>query len=149
MSPAAQTAIPDAPRPRAKFFVRVRQHWGRIRARCAQFWSRIRPGWEARKGAVWAFLIAGFCAAAIGGYYLDSGFGLWIDLAFAFAVAALGIPLLAMVAALVLTILRKLPRMAAGEGDGRRNRPAVETAPGCLWPRNPPSRVGESEGDDD
>jgi dienelactone hydrolase len=53
-------------------------------------------------------------AAFVGGYYLHSGFGLGIDLAFAFAVAALGIPLVALLFALLLTILRRLPRLVSG-----------------------------------
>ena len=42
---------------------------------------------------MWATLLAAAVMASVAGSYLHSGFGLWIDLAFAYAVAALGIPL--------------------------------------------------------
>jgi dienelactone hydrolase len=74
----------------------------------------IRPGPEARRGAAWALIATAAIVAFIGGYYLDSGFGVGVDLAFAFGIAALGIPLAAVVVALLLTILRKLPRLASG-----------------------------------
>ena len=81
---------------------------------CARFWNNIRPGPEARRGAVWAVLIASAIMAFVGGFYLHSGFGLFLDLAFAYGVAALGIPLAALVIMLLLTILRRLPRAATG-----------------------------------
>ncbi|HMD47839.1 MAG TPA: hypothetical protein VKG79_02020, partial [Bryobacteraceae bacterium] len=50
----------------------------------------------------------------IGGYCLRTGFGLGFDFAFAAVVAAVLIPLTAVIVALLLTIARKLPRMATG-----------------------------------
>jgi len=88
--------------------------FGRIRNWWRRAWSNIRPGPEARKGGVWGVLAAALWAAVIGGHYLESGFGPWIDYAFAFAVAALGIPLAALVVILLLTLFRKLPRLATG-----------------------------------
>ncbi|MGI8741488.1 MAG: hypothetical protein ACR2NN_02745 [Bryobacteraceae bacterium] len=88
--------------------------WLRVRDWRRRVWSAIRPGPEARKGAIWALLAAAVWAAVIGGINLRSGFGRAIDIAVAFAVALLGIPLLALIVVLLLTILRKLPRLATG-----------------------------------
>ena len=63
---------------------------------------------------MWAILLTAAIAAFVGGYYLHSGFGLGIDLAFAFVVAALGIPIVALLVALLLTIFRRLPRLVSG-----------------------------------
>lgn len=77
-------------------------------------WTPISPHPVARKGAVWAVLITAALAAFIGGCYLHSGFGLAVDLAFAFAIGLIGIPIVALLIALLLTMLRRAPRMASG-----------------------------------
>lgn len=77
-------------------------------------WAAIRPGPEARKGGTLAVLLTAAAAAVVGAWSLESGFGFWVDLLFAFFVATAGIALLWGVVALLLTILRKLPRAATG-----------------------------------
>lgn len=86
----------------------------RIKERWQRAWTTIRPGPEARKGAVWGAIAVALWMAIVGGIYLKSGFGLAIDLAFALMVAALGVPLVMLLVALLLTILRKLPRLFTG-----------------------------------
>jgi dienelactone hydrolase len=87
--------------------MRIKDRWRSIRDRC-------RPGPEARMGATWGAIAVALWIAITGGIYLQSGFGLAIDIAFALTVAALGVPLVALVVWLILTILRKLPRWFAG-----------------------------------
>jgi len=87
---------------------------GKIKAWWRRTWADIRPGPEARKGGTWAIVIAAAWAAIVGGTYLRSGFGQWIDFPFAIGIAALGIPLIALLVALLLTIFRKLPRLVSG-----------------------------------
>lgn len=87
--------------------MRIKERWRSIRDWC-------RPGPEARKGATWGAIAVAVWIAIVGGIYLKSGFGLAIDLAFALAVAALGVPIVMLVAWLILTILRKLPRWFTG-----------------------------------
>ena len=77
-------------------------------------WLAIRPGPEARRGAVWGTLAASAAAVVIGGLYLRTGFGYAFDFAFALLFATLCIPLTALGVVLLLTILRKLPRWATG-----------------------------------
>jgi len=108
------TAEPVPQPPRISFRERIRNRWNKLGNWWKRVWTDVRPGPEARKGAVWASLAAAAVAAFIGAYYFQSGFGLWVDFAFVFAVAALGIPLLALIVALLLTILRRLPRLATG-----------------------------------
>jgi hypothetical protein len=74
----------------------------------------VRPGPEARRGALWGTLIAAAVCALISGFYLRTGFGFAFDFAFAVLAAAILIPLIALIVALLLTIARKLPRMATG-----------------------------------
>jgi dienelactone hydrolase len=77
-------------------------------------WMAIRPGPEARRGAVWGTLSAAAACVVIAGLYLRTGFGYAFDFAFAILFAALCIPLSALIVALLLTIARKLPRLATG-----------------------------------
>jgi len=86
----------------------------RIKERWRSAWALIRPGPEARTGAVWGAIAVALWIAIVGGIYLKSGFGLTIDLAFALLVAAVGVPLVMLVVWLILTILRKLPRWFTG-----------------------------------
>src|SRR5258705_4607913 len=89
--------------------------WGQnVVARCATHWRAIRPGPEARRGAVWGTLAAAAACVVIAGLYLRTGFGYVFDFTFAIVVAGILIPLIALVVALLLTIARKLPRMATG-----------------------------------
>ena len=67
-------------------------------------------------------------AIVIGGLNLRSGFGRWLDLVFAFAIAAIGIPLVVGLVALLLTIFRALPRRVFGIIVG------ASMFVGLLWP---------------
>ncbi len=108
----APVPAPDQPRPLLTHRVRL---WWRILCEwCARHWAAIRPGPEARRGAVWGALAAAAACVVIAGLYLRTGFGYAFDFAFAAVVAALLIPLVALAVALLLTIARKLPRMATG-----------------------------------
>lgn len=80
----------------------------------ARQWAAIRPGRAERRGGVWGTLAAALLGVVMAGLYLRSGFGYAFDFAFVAVVAALGIPLIALVVALLLTIARRLPRMATG-----------------------------------
>ena len=71
-----------------------------------------RFGPEARKGAAVGVLLVTGAMAVIAGWNLHSGFGLLADLLFAFLVAAIAIPLVALITAIMLTIARRLPRRA-------------------------------------
>jgi dienelactone hydrolase len=62
----------------------------------------------------WAALVTVIWATVIGALNLKLGFGIWADFLFAIAVAALGIPLVALLIALLLTIFRRLPRLLSG-----------------------------------
>jgi dienelactone hydrolase len=90
--------------------MRIKERWNSVREWC----GRIRPGPEARRGAAWGAIAVALWIAIVGGIYLKSGFGLGIDLAFALAVAGLGVPLVMLGVWLILTILRKLPRWFTG-----------------------------------
>jgi hypothetical protein len=88
--------------------------WRKLRAWFARQWADLRPGPEARRGAVWGTLIAAAACVVIGGIYIRTGFGYLFDFAFCVVFAALLIPLTALLLALLLTIARKLPRFASG-----------------------------------
>ena len=88
--------------------------WLKIKVWCSKNWSLIRPGPEARRGAVWGTLAAAAATVIIAGLCLKTGFGYAFDFAFAILFAALCIPLMALGVVLLLTILRKLPRWATG-----------------------------------
>ena len=77
-------------------------------------WRSVKPVHEAHQGALWAALGASFVALVVGGLNLKSGFGVWVDLCVVFVAAAIGLPVVAIVVGLVLTLLRKIPRLAAG-----------------------------------
>jgi dienelactone hydrolase len=63
---------------------------------------------------MWAALATVIWAIAVGALNLKLGYGAWANFLFACMVAALGIPIVTLGVALALTILRKLPRLAAG-----------------------------------
>lgn len=111
MSTLDQPALP-APRPSLR--ARIKHRRIQLRDWWRRTWSKIRPGPEARVGAAWATLVAAAWAAMVGGVYLKSGFGRWIDFPFSFGVAAVFIALLLLVVVLLLTLLRRLPRLISG-----------------------------------
>ncbi len=94
--------------------MRARLWWRKVRDWGARYWIAIRPGPEARRGAVWGAVAAAAACVVIAGLYLRTGFGYAFDFAFSIAFAALLVPLVAVVVALLLTISRKLPRLATG-----------------------------------
>jgi dienelactone hydrolase len=109
------TALPPAsnplnsPLPPAK-----KSWWRRLRDWSSQQWAAIRPGREARRGAVWGTLAAAAVCVIVGGLYLQTGFGYIFDFAFCILFAAVFIPLVALLVVLLLSIFRKLPRYATG-----------------------------------
>jgi dienelactone hydrolase len=108
------TNPPDPTLPHQPLRARAKLWWRKGRDWCGRQWRQIRPGPEARRGAVWGTLAAAALCVVIAGLYLRSGFGYAFDFAFAIVFAAVLIPLMALAIALLLTIARKLPRMATG-----------------------------------
>lgn len=104
--------LPEEARPSLR--TRLKGWWRKATGWCSKHWRAIRPGPEARRGAVWGTLAAAAASVVIAGLYLRTGFGYAFDFTFAVVVAAVLIPLVALVVALLLTIARKLPRMATG-----------------------------------
>ena len=88
--------------------------WGRFKNWSANQWAAIRPGPEARRGAVWGTLAAAAITVIIGGLYIRAGFGYLFDFTFCILFAALFILLIALIVALLLKLLRKLPLLATG-----------------------------------
>jgi len=86
----------------------------RVKAWFAGQWKQIRPGPEARRGAVWGTLAASAACVILAGLYMQTGFGYLFDFALALIGAALVIPLVMLTVALLLTIARHLPRLATG-----------------------------------
>jgi dienelactone hydrolase len=107
-------ASPEPAPPRKPWPARVKDRVGAWRQATVGAWRQIRPGPEARGGAVWGTLGAAAGCVVIAGLYARSGFGYAFDFTFAIVFAALLIPLIGLAAALLLTIARKLPRMATG-----------------------------------
>ena len=108
------TAPASEPVARPSLWSRVTRLWRVVRDWCVKSWLAIRPGPEARRGAVWGTLAAAAASVVIAGLYLHTGFGYAFDFAFAAVFAAIAIPLVMLAVALLLTIARKLPRMATG-----------------------------------
>lgn len=106
--------VPEPKPPRPSLPARFREWRRRAAAWCARQWGQIRPGPAARRGAVWGTLTAAAICVVIAGLYARTGFGYVFDFALATLVAALLIPLIALAVALLLTIARRLPRMATG-----------------------------------
>lgn len=77
-------------------------------------WTAIRPGPEARKGAVWGTLVAAAICVVIDGLYIRTGFGYLFDFAFCILIAVILIPLVALAVVLLLAILRRLPPFPTG-----------------------------------
>ncbi|HJX95513.1 MAG TPA: hypothetical protein VJ324_07855, partial [Candidatus Acidoferrum sp.] len=91
-----------------------KSRWRRLRDWGARQWTLIRPGREARRGAVWGTLAAAAICVIIGGLYIQTGFGYVFDFTFCILFAAILIPLVALLVMLLLSIFRKLPRYASG-----------------------------------
>ncbi len=94
--------------------VETKSRWRKLRDWFSRQWAAIRPGLEARRGAVWGTLAAAGICVVIGGLYIDTGFGYAFDFAFCILFAAIFIPLVALLVMLLLSIARKLPRAATG-----------------------------------
>jgi dienelactone hydrolase len=90
------------------------RNWRSIGSWSRRRWSEIRPGPEAWRGAIWAAVATVIWAIIVGALNLKLGYGGWANFLAACAVAALGIPIVAMGIALILTILQNLPRLGAG-----------------------------------
>src|SRR5271170_1295559 len=91
-----------------------RSRWHRMRDWSSRQWAAIRPGLEARRGAVRGALAAAAVCVVIGGLYIQTGFGYVFDFAFCILFAVILIPLVALLVVLLLSIARKLPRYATG-----------------------------------
>src|SRR5271165_3116201 len=110
MSIDDQNATPSAPLPPgASLQPDQRSRWRKLRDWCSKQWTAIRPGPEARRGAVWGTLAAAAICVVIGGLYIRTGFGYLFDFLFCILFAAILIPLVALLVVLLLTIARKLP----------------------------------------
>ena len=108
------TPAESGPEVSASIGSRVTRLWRIVRDWWVRSWAAIRPGEEARRGAVWGTLAAAVACVIIAGLYLRTGFGYAFDFALAVVVAAVAIPLIMLVVALLLTLARRLPRMATG-----------------------------------
>jgi hypothetical protein len=98
------TAAPAPDEARPSLRTRARRCWQNVADCCAKHWMAIRPGPEARRGAVCGTLAAAAACVVLAGLYLRTGFGSAFDFAFAILFAAVLIPLVAVVVALLLTI---------------------------------------------
>lgn len=92
----------------------AKSRWRKIRDWFADQWVAIRPGPEARKGAIWGTLALAAISVVIGGLHIRTGFGYVFDFAFCILVAAILIPLVALGVVLLLAIVRKLPPVPTG-----------------------------------
>src|SRR5580658_6807167 len=108
----ADIAHPDPIQPHPALRRRMQGWWRKGIAWCVRQSRQIRPGPEARRGAVWGTLTAAAVCVVIAGLYARTGFGYAFDFALAIVFAALLIPLFGLAVALLLTIARKLPRIA-------------------------------------
>ena len=79
-----------------------------------RFWLSIKPSYHARRGAILAAIVTVIWIGCVAALNLESGFGLVPDFLFAALVACVGIPLVALLIALILAILRPLPRFLTG-----------------------------------
>ncbi|HVN04604.1 MAG TPA: hypothetical protein VMT86_09320, partial [Bryobacteraceae bacterium] len=92
----------------------LKRAWAVAFGWCGRQWRQIRPGAEARRGAIWGTLPAAAICVVIAGLYVRTGFGYAFDFAASIVAAAVLVPVVALVVALLLTIARRLPPMAAG-----------------------------------
>jgi len=105
MAPESETRVP---------LLRKRELLAKIRSWFSRQWADIRPGSEARHGAVWGCIAAAFAGAIAAGNFLNTGFGLLPDILFCILAGAFVILLSILLIPFVLTIIRKLPRLASG-----------------------------------
>jgi dienelactone hydrolase len=108
-APPPATLSPEAGPPSGK-----QSRWRRMRDWRSRQWAAIRPGREARRGAVWGTLVAAAICVIIGGLYIQTGFGYLFDFLVCILFAAILIPLVALLVVLLLSFFRKLPRYATG-----------------------------------
>ena len=92
-------------RARGKRIWRATKNW------CGRQWRAVRPGPEAWRGAVAGCIGAAAATVIVAGLYLRTGFGYVFDFAFATLAASLIIGLIALAAALAMTLLRKMQRL--------------------------------------
>jgi dienelactone hydrolase len=92
----------------------IRNAWRASAGWCGRTWQAVRPGPQARQGAVAAAVATVTWAAVTGALHIRLGFGAAADFLFAFVVAALALLLATLLVALLLTILRRLPRLLSG-----------------------------------
>jgi len=105
-SPAASSNLsPAAPK---------QSFWSKFRQWCAEQWAAIRPGPEARRGAVCGTLAAAAISVVIGGLCIRTGFGYLFDFVFCALFAAILISLVALLVVLLIIIFHKLPPFATG-----------------------------------
>jgi dienelactone hydrolase len=95
-------------------WTRTKDVWLRFKVWWSNNWMLIRPGPEVRRGVVWGTIAAATASVVIAGLTMRTGFGYAFDFGFAILFAALCIPLVMLGVMLLLTILRKLPRVATG-----------------------------------
>jgi len=95
-------------------WTRAKEVWLRVKVWWSKNWMLIRPGPEVRRGVVWGTAAAAAASVVIAGLCLKTGFGYAFDFGFATLFAALCVPLIMLGVMLLLTILRKLPRVVTG-----------------------------------
>jgi dienelactone hydrolase len=108
------SGAPETSEEASTFHARFGQLCRKVFAWCGKQWRAIRPGPEAKRGAVWGALTAAAACVVIAGLYARTGFGYAFDFVLAIVVATIAIPLVALLVALLLMIVRKLPPMATG-----------------------------------
>jgi len=93
---------------------RIKQCWNKAAAWCSRFWSNVRPGPEASRGAELGLLATAAVVVLVAAYNIKTGFGILFDFFFCLSVAALLVPIITGVVALLLTFFRALPRKHTG-----------------------------------
>lgn len=108
----------------------MRNRWRKVSAWCGRQWQTLRPGPEARRGAVRGLLIAAAAAVVIVGLNLHTGFS--YTFAFALLAAALIIVITALLVALLLTIA---PSPSQGDRHHDRLRCGSGVVVMLIWGR--------------
>jgi dienelactone hydrolase len=108
------SGVPETSEEASTLHARIGRRRRKAFAWCGKKWRAIRPGPEAKRGAVWGTLAAAAACVVIAGLYVRTGFGYAFDFLLAIVVAAIAIPFVALLVALLLVIARKLPPMATG-----------------------------------